>query len=335
MFFPVVALCLAASAAEACSLPVYRYALERWYREPYLVLRFSDGKTTPQDAKTREFLKSRAEETANIVLREVDVAKIEEKGKSSIVRKAWERNKAKGVPLYVIFAPGGIELFAGKLSSEDAARLLSSPKRTDVATALCRGRMVLLLLRSGDAKADKAAAKVLAEVRASAEAEELPVSIIEVDRADPEEQWLVRQLLSAEDDLAGIKSPMVFGIIGRGHVLPPYVGRGIYKENLEEFIMIMTGPCTCDMKVSQQGLDLLTDWDWDGYVFQLAEGEGGPLPLGVPSPAKETAPSPPASPEKSEPPFERRVAIYVVAAAGVLAIFVLALGFVIWRRSAG
>ena len=41
-----VVLCLLAVVAEACSVPVFRYALERWQSDPYEVFVFHRGKLT-------------------------------------------------------------------------------------------------------------------------------------------------------------------------------------------------------------------------------------------------------------------------------------------------
>ena len=52
MLKTAVALCLVAIVAEACSVPVFRYALERWQADPYEVFVFHRGPlTAPQKAQ--------------------------------------------------------------------------------------------------------------------------------------------------------------------------------------------------------------------------------------------------------------------------------------------
>ncbi|MCO6459673.1 MAG: hypothetical protein J5I93_30540 [Pirellulaceae bacterium] len=102
----------------------------------------------------------------------------------------------------------------------------------------------------------------------------LEIGLLEVQRDDPQEQWLVRSLLAVEDDLAGLTEPMVFAVYGRARALPPYVGRGISRENLVECVEFITGACSCTVKEQNPGVDLLVRYDWEGAAAALAEKFG-------------------------------------------------------------
>jgi hypothetical protein len=77
---------------------------------------------------------------------------------------------------------------------------------------------------------------------------------------------LVEQLLSLEDDLKEIQRAMLFGVFGRAHALEPYLGRGITRENILDLVAFINGPCSCEIKAANPGMDLLTDWDWEGRL---------------------------------------------------------------------
>jgi hypothetical protein len=103
---------------------------------------------------------------------------------------------------------------------------------------------------------------------------------VEVRRDAPEERWLVRQLLSLEEDLSAITGPMVFAVFGRGHAMEPCLGRGITGENMAALAAFMAGPCTCEVKEEHLGMDLLTRWDWEKYADPNAAQDRSTDPAG-------------------------------------------------------
>ncbi|HYW80680.1 MAG TPA: hypothetical protein VE890_13955, partial [Thermoguttaceae bacterium] len=128
---------------------------------------------------------------------------------------------------------------------------------------------------------EDAAAENDADTEGEQETEEpaepkLKVGVLKVARDDPDEQWLVRTLLSVESDLRDPgfeKEAMVFAIYGRGRAMPPYVGKGITTENLIECVAFLAGPCSCMVKDQNPGVDLLTTWDWDATAEIIAKDD--------------------------------------------------------------
>ncbi|MEW6359145.1 MAG: hypothetical protein AB1696_22615 [Planctomycetota bacterium] len=344
---------LSAAAASACDLPVHRYALERWDRDTCFIVCYADGKPTEAEAEIERILDRTPDDRffANVSFKRVDVKEINKLHERSTARKLWEQHQKAKLPHFVATSPLGGVFYAGPLTRQDLDPMLSSPKRNEMAKQICEEeKIVFLFLRSGNAEADKAAAAVVKELSASEIASEI-LAVIELDRNDPKELWLVRQLMAVEEDLAESKEPMVFPVIGRGHVLPPYVGDGISKENLEEAVMVLGGPCTCTVKAYLGGVDLLTNWNWEGAVYGGEEGEAAPLPLGIALTKKEDKPAPKVQPKKPaaqakdpkqppsqdqptpEPTLESHVARNVAVAVGALVVLVGAIGIVMWKRS--
>jgi len=293
-WYPQLVLLFLAAGSYACDTPVYRYALERWGNDPYYVLCFAKGPESEVQATVRKIIEDPEEKEppANVAYRRVDASKVEQLPEHRIERRAWKGHKTDNVPFYVVLTPLGVEIYSGPLTPDDAKKLLSSPKRQELAKALSAQKMVVVLLKSGKADEDKKASAVVRKVGASEELKELGLRAVEVDRKDPAETWLVRQLLSIEDDLPDLEEPMLFPIIGRAYIFPPYVGKGICVPNVQELVYVLTGPCTCEIKAGWGGLDLLTTWDWDAVVMRLWQGEDAPLPLGIPAPPKAAAEQP-------------------------------------------
>lgn len=319
-----VVLGVAMATAHACDLPVYRYALERWSPDSHAVLFFFDGEKGAADAEVRRVLGAGEcpKPPANVTFREFNRGNDERPLPEETEAEAWERHQADRLPFYIVLTPDGREVFAGKLAVAEARGMLSSPVRERLAGELCAGKMVLLFLRSGRKEADDEASAAMREAMASAGAAGLPLTVLEVGRKDPSEDWLVRQLLTIEEDLPELDSPMVFGVIGRGHVLPPYVGKGISPENIRGLLEMMGGPCTCELKGADGGLDLLMDWDWEGRLSGRLEEAA---PVAAPSALKGT----------DGARLQRRVAQDIAVGVGVLLVVVVGVGVMIWRRRPG
>ena len=82
--FFVCLLCYLASLAcpvRACSVPVFRYALENWPADPYRVIVFHQGALSPQEQALVDFLQRQTSGSggnANLEVSTVDVAKPQE-----------------------------------------------------------------------------------------------------------------------------------------------------------------------------------------------------------------------------------------------------------------
>jgi hypothetical protein len=166
--------------------------------------------------------------------------------------------------------------------------LIQSPKRQELAQRLTAGQTaVWIFIESGNAVKDKAAMQLLKqeldaamkelEEMAPALSEELEMpglsyefSILPVSRSDPDEQMFLEMLLKSEPDLDEYsEEPIVFPTFGRGRALFALVGEGINTDNLREAIAFITGPCGCEVKMLNPGVDLLMAENWDASVMQF------------------------------------------------------------------
>jgi len=97
------------------------------------------------------------------------------------------------------------------------------------------------------------------------------VAVVELDRQDPAEKWLLKLLLAVEPDLPEFDEPMVFVVVGRGRVLPPFIGRGINADLLKTAFDFVTGPCSCTVADENPGVDMLMAQDWEAASKRMAE----------------------------------------------------------------
>ena len=281
-------LLLTATAARACNVPVFRYALERWPADPYEVIVFHRGPLSPTDqALTAALAKIADADTpaANFTFERVDLTKKPDKELAQLFEAQPDRDQ---LPFLVVRYPAQsgreVNVWSGRLNADAVHRLLDSPARREVVRRIVGGDSgVWILLDSGDRAKDDAAERLLRaelgklqrtlklpeltsdpEDQLSAKGPELKLafSLLRVSRADPAEVMLVRMLQGLEEELPTDR-PMAYAVFGRGRALPPLIGAGIRPDNLRADARFVTGPCTCKVKEQNPGVDLLILADWD------------------------------------------------------------------------
>lgn len=281
--------------ASACSTPVFRYALMNWVPDVYRMVVFHRGPLGKTDRALVDRLVSWEPPRANVHVQVVDLS-----GKPEASMQAlWRAQKTDTLPWLVLGYPESTatsaSVWSGPLTGPNAGAVLDSPKRHEIARRLTDGECaVWVLLESGDAARDAAAAKTLdTQLKRMATVLKLPepmadgidapaddapgddgpadpgpVSFAQVrlSRTDPAERILVAMLLGSEPDLKGLSDPMAFPVFGRGRVLYALVGQGINGENIHETCAQLVGACSCEVKAAHPGMDLLMAVNWDTAI---------------------------------------------------------------------
>lgn len=286
--------------AMGCAVPVFRYALERWESDPYIVTVNRGENSSEAIGQACELLDNFSswdnDDPANLVMREY---------------KSTDKVKLAAGQMSVHFPYSSqIEkpILIGEISEKAVKEIVDSPMRSEIAKRLVGGQTaVWVFLESPDAKKNKAAfglvEKKLKELEENlmlpddelaaeigmviAEENEgavrISFSILKLARDNEDEKFLVDLLLDSEGDLRKYDDePLVFPVFGRGIVLFALVGDGISEENIEESCLFLTGPCSCQVKALNPGLDLLIKFKWDNVLmdsliveeFELPELEG-------------------------------------------------------------
>ena len=269
-------------------------------------------------------------------------------------------------------------IWSGSCTKKNMDAILDSPTRRELVKRILAGdSAVWLFLESGNKEEDDKLFKILEGYAKIAE-KEIPIpegviqqnalddpdlqlgpgdqenilessvplkiafSIRRLSRKDPEEAVLRAMLLHLEEDLLDEEfadKPMLFPVFGKGRVLPPLIAAGISEENALADCGYLCGPCSCQVKNQNPGMDLLVKADWltslEGSSV-IVEKELPPLTgvedlIAANEPAKDTnvsgktdepevnASSTSVTEEtSSEAPFSNGLIIVVVLVTGVL-----------------
>ena len=298
------------TAAQACNVPVFRFALERWQGDPYQVVVFHRGPLSlAQREEMRPLEDMRDQFQANVVTWSVDVDSIT----NAEDRELYEAlGDEPSLPCIAVQYPAPLRItvpvWSAPLSRESVARLTVSPARQEIVRRLAAGQTaVWLLVESGDAVKDKAAAEMLAEQLPLLEKKlklpelsaspddalltaaplKMEFSVLRLSRKDMSEEPLVQMLLRSEPDLAERNDAMVFPVFGRGRALLGLVGVEITADHLYDCATFLVGACSCEVKAQNPGFDLLLAAEWDALLFPDSQPESvmtrrEPLPSSEP-----------------------------------------------------
>lgn len=280
------------SISEACSVPVFRYALELWPPDEYEVVLFHEGPLTEGQKQLLGKIKPLKLENAsvpNMRIHEVDL----KADPDPRWIKWWEENKPEKFDgaWMAIFYPAStlkiIPLWAGPFTEKGLSKTFQSPARQKLAKRLQDGdSAVWILLECGNKQKDDATKKILEErlvhlgktlkmpelkdqdVQAgylSIRPEDLKLgfSLLTISADDPDEKVFREILLSSEDDLKDFDEPIAFAVFGRGRAMPALIGKGINNDMIDDACTFLSGPCSCQVKRQNPGFDILTSVNWD------------------------------------------------------------------------
>ncbi len=277
----------------ACSVPVFRYALEKWPSDPYELVIFHKG-GLPADLQSiverlRDDKHPAGRQFTNLHIRTVDLTNDPPEDLAPL----WKEQQEAALPWLVVRYPLTHRIpsaWAGPFTPEAVTQLLDSPARQEMAKRVLKGQTgVWLFLESGDKAADEAAFKTLQAGLAKSQskltlpeikAEDIREGLVSIDPTElriefssirlssdnPAEKMLIEMLLGSEEDLRDLHKPMTFPVFGRGRVLYALVGDGISEEMVGEACKTLVGECTCQIKEQNPGIDLLMAIDWQNLV---------------------------------------------------------------------
>lgn len=280
----------AGQVAFGCSVPVFRYALERWASDGYIAEVEKPSELSEGEAAALTILKkySRGEEAT---LTNVYVGEF---------KPSAEENDDSAAKLSLRFPMTSritVQVWSTGLTEDNVKKMIDSPARQQVVNRLLGGdSAVWLFVESGNKEKDDAAAKLVSEKLASLvkelqlpeeglegldkgyapsliipeeneDAVKIAFSMLRVRRDDPAEAFLVHSLLRTEKDLLEYDEPIVFPVFGRGRILFALVGKGINEDNITEACAFLAGPCSCTVKALNPGVDMLISVDWDEELY--------------------------------------------------------------------
>jgi hypothetical protein len=268
---------------QACNVPVFRYALEKWPADAYELVLYHQNGQIPAGVDSilqRELNEKRA---INLIVKKIDVSSQPDKIPSAL---PW-------LELYYPAHSHMVEAaWSGPCTRAHLLDLLYSKARARMAELLLAGdALAWVVLKSGDQNLDDRALAVVQKTLADAQQKlkipetgtdsdgnpipvtdfkDLPVTFhyIVVDRSDPAEYIFVQMLLHSESDLPTLHQPMAFPVFGRGRLLYALVGDGINEINILEACTSAISWCSCEIKALNPGIDLLLAADWTHPAYE-------------------------------------------------------------------
>lgn len=310
---PILILALAwGGRANACTIPVFRYALERWTPSPYELVVFHRGELGDTHQALIDSLENPG---VNLHVRTLDVS-----GKLGSEDAAlWKAHGAAALPHALLRFPdsdvGAPLVWAGPLDRSVIPQQLDSPVRRTVARRIISGESaVWVLIESGDKTADDKLAKELETALRSLETSltlpeidpdgpqlrsalplKIAFSVVRLSRADAAESALLAQFKQVDPRHAESSEALVIPVIGRGRAVAVLPASRFSAQVLENFARFVCGECSCEIKEQNPGIDLLMTADWESIFapgsVQTAEpttgivaGSSVPIPPGVANP---------------------------------------------------
>lgn len=294
-----------ASQVLACSIPVFRYALENWRPDPYTAYVLHRGSLTAEQQRSIESLQatnSAGMTSGNIIVRTLDITVEPE----DVVKPLQREMTHDTYPWLIVQTPARRgrpdTVVSANLREVNVNQLMDSPARSEIRSRLLKGDSVVwVYLESGRQGEDDARFEMLTtelarleselklpeieeedlkDLAASPESLRVQLSAVRLSRDDEQEAVLCDMLLRVEPDLLDPEyegKPMAFPIFGRGRALYALVGEGLKPDLIKEACEFLTGACQCTVKAENPGVDLLMLAEWDKYI-EPTEAAGASLP---------------------------------------------------------
>lgn len=292
-------------STQACTVPVFRYALEQWSQDLYRMFLLVRGTPDSSELKAEQNIAAKAMAVSGELSYLCNYKPLPVKSNfnlniisindtmNPIVKSLSGDHEKPELPFVLVMYPEKTRsnqvIFKGSLK-DVPSELFDSPARCAIQSRISRGESVVwVLVESGDKKKDEIAASVLqnglkeckteikfteqdssekAKLNADSKLKiNIDFSMYSISRSDPKEKLFIGMLEKTDPKLAGFADePVAYPIFARGRVLYALVGKGINKQNILEASSFLTGPCACTIKDQNPGTDLLMTFDWNAML---------------------------------------------------------------------
>lgn len=337
----VGSLLASASVASACTIPVFRYALERWESDRFILIVYHRGQLTgEQEAAVHELERrsSLAGGPLNMrVVRHDLAAPPPQTFPPAQPSTTPPPTAEQPLPWVQVLsspksAPQAIH-WQGPLSAAGALPgFYDSPARNEIAQRILQGSSAVWLLVAPPDQLQPLGEQLQAKLDRFSQQQTLPAgiglpgselyasiplqigySVLAVSHTDPAEQAFLKQLgLSAKEWHSD--TAYVIPVFGRCRALEIIPHADIDELLIEEIATFLCGACSCRVKEANPGFDLLVSVNWNERLFPHSLPPGG-HPGALPGPHPGTV-APPALASDSLPEVPAYVAIPMGNPAG-------------------
>ena len=260
--FLLLTLTTIASDVCACTIPVFRYALDRWESDKFELILPPDTAANPDLSDLLRPL--RANGIANLAI-------------------TTAKDPSITSPQLRTARLGGQTIWSGELNANTLSQILDSPARQQILSRILAGESVIWVIAHSDTPEDLAEAeRIEKRLRFLEQVAALPIqdpndpdsqlgpgpalllkfTALRLNRNDPAEALLLKMLAGPSGDIDPTKTSFAAAIFGRGRVLGAWALDALDDASLEEASMFLIGRCSCRVKDQNPGWDILLNVDW-------------------------------------------------------------------------
>ena len=314
-FSALVFLSLAcAGIVDACSLPVFRYAIQSWPPTPHRLVVVHRGPLPPDAGRVLRHLQSQeVVEVIDLDLSAPDCPPLE--GSLALLtnavlpRLALARLNFNDLPSLI---------WEGSVSPENASFLLNPADGGEIARRLLSGdAAVWVVCKGSDKNRIKEVTAILTNALQQAQktiklpdeqtqepydtpvASSVPLklsfSVLEISYGTPESAIFRSMVDPITPDGVTKEDTLVVPVFGRGRALHVFAKEAITAEGVKEACEFLCGPCSCEVKEMNPGVDLFCPVDWVSSLYDGAAPKPLLPPLVVPMAVSQPATTPPAT----------------------------------------
>jgi hypothetical protein len=262
-----ISLLVTSLAVEACALPVFRHALERWSVSDYRL-------EVPAGPKSDELVQALlANAFGNIRIDRVD-----------------------DLPRASLYSPySDTAIWTGSFETESYRQLVDSPARVELVRRILSGHSAVWVVVAPETERKELIARLGPALTQFEKSSRLPAvapgdlgagpplllkfSILEVDPSDAKEAAFLAMISRAPI----LKGPCVVPIFGRGRALGVLQPEKLNAKAIKETCQFLIGSCSCELDV---GWDLLISVDWGKELQRVG---GATLKSEAPTPTSKAA----------------------------------------------
>ncbi len=259
-----------AGDACACTIPVFRYALDRWEADRFQLL-------LPEEVAK--------EKAVSDLLRPLRANGIANLSITTATEPGPQQAELRTARL------GGQTLWSGALDQAALSALLDSPARQQLLKQILAGDSIIWVLAIDDSEAGQAEAeRVEKRLRFLEQVAALPIqdpndpdsqlgpgpplllkfTTLRLRRDDPAERLLLKMLAGPSATFDPGATSFAAAVFGRGRVLGSWALNELDDQALEEASMFLIGRCSCRVKDQNPGWDILMNVDWDRALRNAA-----------------------------------------------------------------
>lgn len=266
-------------AAECCTIPVFRFALDRWEADRFKLVVPAEVAAKPEIVDLLRPLRAGGKANLDITT--------DRTGKVSAASLFLPQDQNR--PIWSV-----------ELNATSLAALLDSPGRAAVLKQILEGNSVTWVIVDAATPADDAEVeRITKRLSFLKQAAALPIQdpndpdsqlgpgpelkldfrVMRLRLDDPAEKPLIAMLAGPEGKVDATK-PFAAAVFGRGRVLGAWQMSQLDDTGLEDACMFLIGRCSCRVKNENPGWDLLMNVDWMKTLEQTAaERKSGVKPV--------------------------------------------------------